>query len=367
MEARLREPLPNTAAIRRSCSSPPSRRPRARPAHRSSALLRVRARPGNPVGVLADALAAGFGTFAGAWFASPGAAMIELVVLDWLRDLCGLPATPKGLFVSGGSMANLTALAVALAGARGHERPRATVYLSDEAHSSVERAVRVLGVAPHVRVLPATATSDWYRRAEAAIAADRGRRVAAPPASSPPPAPTGTGAVDPLDELRRSATGRSSGCTSTARTARPPCCRRGRAALRRARAGRLADARPAQVAVPAARGRLPAGARRRRAGRTFSRRPGLPARCHTAGSEVNFADRGLQLTRGFRALKLWMSIKVFGADAFRDAVEHGVALAEHAERMLARDPTWEVVTPARLGIVTSGRSCRVPRLPSSTP
>ena len=49
---------------------------------------------------------------------------------------------------------------------------------------------------------------------------------------------------------------------------------------------------------------------------------------------------------------MWASIKVFGANAFRDAVAHGVALAEHAERLLRADPTWEVVTPARLGIVT---------------
>ena len=47
-----------------------------------------------------------------------------------------------------------------------------------------------------------------------------------------------------------------------------------------------------------------------------------------------------------------MSLKVFGAAAFRAAIEHGLALAEHAERRLACDPAWEVVTPARLGIVT---------------
>jgi aromatic-L-amino-acid/L-tryptophan decarboxylase len=58
--------------------------------------------------------------------------------------------------------------------------------------------------------------------------------------------------------------------------------------------------------------------------------------------EVNFADRGIQLTRQFRALKLWMSFKTYGVGAFRDAVAHGVALAEYAERVLRADPDWEV-------------------------
>ena len=55
----------------------------------------------------------------------------------------------------------------------------------------------------------------------------------------------------------------------------------------------------------------------------------------TFGGEVNFRDRGIQLTRGVRALKLWLSVQVFGLDAFRAAVAHGIALAEHAEACCA--------------------------------
>ena len=52
-----------------------------------------------------------------------------------------------------------------------------------------------------------------------------------------------------------------------------------------------------------------------------------------------------------RALKLWLSVEVFGLDAFRSAVAHGIALAEHAEAVLRTRPGWEIVTPAQLGIV----------------
>ena len=69
------------------------------------------------------------------------------------------------------------------------------------------------------------------------------------------------------------------------------------------------------------------------------------------GGEVNFRDRALQLTRGARALKLWLSIRVFGLAAFRAAIAHGIALAEHAEALLRARPGWEVVTPAQLAVV----------------
>jgi len=68
--------------------------------------------------------------------------------------------------------------------------------------------------------------------------------------------------------------------------------------------------------------------------------------------EVNFRDWGVQLTRGFRAFKLWMSIQVFGLDAFRAAVDRGIDLAEVAEDELRASEEWEVLTPAQLAIVT---------------
>jgi glutamate/tyrosine decarboxylase-like PLP-dependent enzyme len=71
----------------------------------------------------------------------------------------------------------------------------------------------------------------------------------------------------------------------------------------------------------------------------------------TLGGEVNFRNRSVQLTRGGRALKLWLSVRVFGLAAFRDAIAHGIALAEHAEALLRERPGWEVVSPARLAIV----------------
>jgi len=71
-----------------------------------------------------------------------------------------------------------------------------------------------------------------------------------------------------------------------------------------------------------------------------------------AEEEVNFCDYGIQLTRGFRALKLWMSLKVFGRKAFAAAVSRGFELAAFAENLLRELPNWSIVTPAQMGIVT---------------
>jgi len=310
--------------------------------------------PGNPVGAVAAALTAGFATFAGAWYAAPGAAMVELVVLDWLRSLCGLPAGTEGLFLGGGSLANLTALAVALQERAGIERPRATVYLSDEAHSSVRRALDVVGVDPrHVRVLAADVDGRLVAgELAAAVESDRaaGRLPACVVATA---GTTGTGAVDPLVALR-------SVCdehglwlhVDGAYGAAAVLCDAGRAAL----AGvELADSltldphkwlfQPAEAGCLLVRD----GAALER---TFSVAPAYLRDALGQDGEVKFADRGPQLTRQFRALKLWMSLKVFGAQAFRTAIADGLALAEHAEAIVTEDPRWELVTPAQLGIVT---------------
>ena len=95
-------------------------------------------------GVIADYLAAGFNTFQGTWLGSGGPSQLELVVIDWFRQWVGYPETAGGLFTSGGSAAILDALVAAREQAGAPERP--AIFLSDQTHSAVERAARIIGV-----------------------------------------------------------------------------------------------------------------------------------------------------------------------------------------------------------------------------
>jgi hypothetical protein len=71
----------------------------------------------------------------------------------------------------------------------------------------------------------------------------------------------------------------------------------------------------------------------------------------SAAAEVNFADRGLQLSRGFRALKVWMSVQTFGLAAFRDCVQRNLDLASYAEGLVRHRPGLTLMAPATLGII----------------
>lgn len=310
--------------------------------------------PGNFVGAMADALAAGFNVFAGTWLAGSGTLELELVTIEWLRHLCGLPETAGGLFVSGGSVANLTALAVARHRRLGDDARAAVTYCSDQTHSSVERALRVLGfTAAQLRKIACDADFRIPLPAlKEAIAEDRrsGRRPFCVVANV---GTTNTGAVDPLQELARFC--RAEDLWLHADGAY------GAAAVLSPKARPLLEGigevdslaldphkwlfQPFEIGCVLVRDT----AWLREA---FAVHPEYMKDTKRALEEPNLCEYGVQLTRSARALKLWMSLKIFGAAAFRRAITRGLELAELAERELRARGCWEIVTPARMAIVS---------------
>lgn len=310
--------------------------------------------PNNFIGVLGDALASGFNVFSGTWISGAAAAQVELVVIDWLRELCGLPDTAKGLFTSGGSMANVTALAAARHAVLDDELDGAVAYCSDQTHQSVDRALRLLGFEPiQLRRLP---SNDRFRLdPEAltdAIRADRaeGRRPFCVIANA---GTTNTGAVDPLPALADAADAENLWLhVDGAYGAAAVICERGRArlaGLNRADSFTLDPHKwlfqPYEIG-----GVLVQDERHLR--QAFRLEAEYLEDAIGEEEEVNFSAYGIQLTRSFRALKLWMTLKVFGRKHVATAVERGIARAEQAERLLRERPNWQVVTPAQMGVVT---------------
>lgn len=112
--------------------------------------------PSNYISVMADALATGYNIFSGGWAASPAAAELEIVTIQWLLKIFGFPKKKGGgIFTSGGSMANLTAVVTARRIKCGDDFSKAVIYLSDQAHSSNIKAIRALGFKKEqIRIIP---------------------------------------------------------------------------------------------------------------------------------------------------------------------------------------------------------------------
>ena len=151
---------------------------------------------------LGDFIGSALNIYCGSWMEAAGASHVELVVLDWFKQWIGYPREAAGLLVSGGSAANLTAIACAREALLGPMDDRAMLYIGDQGHASIMRAARVLGFRPEqVRVL---ASDDDHRLEPGAVAAAieadaaSGRRPLLVAAAA---GATNTGAIDPLAEL----------------------------------------------------------------------------------------------------------------------------------------------------------------------
>lgn len=320
--------------------------------------------PGAPTwpGVLGDLIAAGANIFQGTWISSAGISGLELVVLEWMRDWLGLPDGAGGLLLSGGSAANLTALACARAARSPAHDAGMVVYCSAETHSSVPRAARILGFAED-RIRSIRVDREHRIRMDLlrdAMDADAASGLT-PLAVIANAGTTSTGAIDPLHEIADlcaergvwlhmdAAYGGFAVLTDRGRASLDGIGRADSVALDPhkwlyqpfetgcllvrdvallERAFHVMPPYLQDTALPEAGGDTPA-----------TRLP------------VNFANRGIQLTRAARALKIWLSIQTFGLAAFREAIDHTLDLARCAERRIRGSEALELLSPARLGIV----------------
>ncbi len=301
-------------------------------------------------GILGDWMSTGFNAIGASWAGGSGPTTLELAVLEWLRSELGLPAGTEGIFLSGGSLASLTGLAAARL-----ERGPGAVYLSDQAHSSIPRALRALAF-DDVRVLP---SDDEGRLAvatvEAAIARDRAAGVR-PGILIATAGTTNTGAVDPLPALADLAATEGLWLhIDGAHGAAAALCPAGRAALAGLERGDSVVLDPHKwLFQPYDAGVLLV----REPGvlvRAFAMHPEYLADVVAQSGEIDLRDRTLELSRRARAAKLWLTLRVHGAAALRDAVARGIELAEHVQARIEADPEWELVTPAQLAIVTFRR------------
>jgi aromatic-L-amino-acid/L-tryptophan decarboxylase len=318
------------------------------------------------IGIFAEALAAAMNpSCAGG---NHAAIYVERQVVRWFKELFGFPESAMGLLVSGGSMATLTALAVARqsrAGAGINPRatglqgggPRFLIYRSDQAHSCVQKSVEALGIgSDNLRTISVDQDLRLdVAKLEAAIVSDlaAGHRPLAVVASA---GTTNTGAIDPLRDTAEVC--RRYGLwlhVDGAYGALALLSRRYQAELAPlALADSLAFDPHKWMSVPYEAGLvIVRDAEALRA--TFSLVPEyLRIDTETEGGVHGptwFSEYGFLQTRGFLALKVWMALKQAGLAGYTRAVEHDLALAEHLAARVDASPLLELAAPPSLSIV----------------
>jgi glutamate/tyrosine decarboxylase-like PLP-dependent enzyme len=309
--------------------------------------------PSSPTwpGVLADFMAAGHNIFQGTWLGASGPSQLEVVVLDWFRDWISYPETAGGVLTSGGSAASLDAFVAAREDAGAPER--ATVYMSDQSHTALSRAATIVGVRPEcVRKV----RSDEHFRLDMdhlASLVDEDRAAGFNPiAVCGNAGTTNTGAVDPLDAM-------ADYCETAGIWYHIDAAYGGFAVLSEhgkellkgmERADSIAMDAHKWLFQPFEVGCLMVKDVRKLEA-AFSVHPEYLQDTQWGADHPNFGDRGLQLSRSFRALKIWMSIQTFGMAAFRRAVSRGIELAAQAEAYVRESSVLQIANPASLGVV----------------
>ncbi len=308
----------------------------------------------SPLSWMGDVMTNAYNPHASCQINAPGAAVIERRLIRWMCDLAGYPAEAGGLFVSGGSIANLAALTAARdAKLAFEERPHAVVYVSDQTHYSVAKGLHIAGFDRHqIRTIPTDSHFRMDMRAlREAVQEDAasGRKPFAVVASA---GSTNTGSVDPLEAI-------AALCREQDMWMHVDGAFGASALLSRQHRKSLSgiehsdslswDAHKwmlqtygCSVVLVRSQSLLID---------SFAAHPEYLKDAESTAGDVEFWDLGPELTRPARGLKLWLTLQTLGTDAMGHVIDHGCSLAELAEQLIRRQPDWEIVSPAQLGIV----------------
>ncbi len=302
-------------------------------------------------GIVADFLCAGFNPNVATWLTASGASQLELVVVDWMRNWIGYPETAGGMLTSGGSAAIVEALVTAREVA-GHPR-LPSVYMSDRSHSALKKAALIAGVQrENIRVVR---SDDDFRldllELRRVAREDRARGLH-PIAVCANAGTASTGAIDPLGPMADFCAEEGIWLhVDAAYGGFVLVTERGKELLRgieRADSVNL-DAHKWFFQPYEAGALLVKNLTHLET--TFAMGHDVLQDTIWGANHPNMSDRGLQLSRAARALKIWMSVQTFGMEKFRGAVRNGLDLAQRAARYIESHAALEMTHKVTLGIV----------------
>jgi glutamate/tyrosine decarboxylase-like PLP-dependent enzyme len=321
------------------------------------------ASPSTPVGAYADLIASALNANITCWRSGPAGTEIEQVVVRWLGSLIRYDEDAKGLLTSGGSMANMIALLIASRRKGGIEAsrkglwntgPPMTIYASEEVHMSIPKAADVLGFGrDQVRLI---ACDERQRlqidRLVSRIKEDQsnGFRPFCVVGSA---GTVNTGAIDPLNEIADVAREFDLWFHVDGAYGAPGVLDRSKtdlfAGLKRADSVSLDPHKWLYVPVDAGcllfRDAAAAAA-------AFSTEDADYIKIHGHADDAAFAywDYGVELSRRFRALKVWLTLGYYGVNRIAEAVAGDIAMAAHMGEIVSNTDDFELMAPVELSI-----------------
>lgn len=310
--------------------------------------------PASSISWLGDIMTSAYNIHAGGSKLAPMVNCIEQKLLRWLCDQVGFGAQAGGVFVSGGSMANITALTAARDNKLDDETLHLGVaYISDQTHSSVAKGLRIIGI-PNKRIRKIPTNPDFTIRTdllEEQIQKDS-KDGLIPFVIIGTAGTTNTGSIDPLKELSAIAKRYQmwfhiDGAYGASILLSPKY-------KHLLEGAELADSISwdahkwlyqtygcAMVLVNDVQHLF----------HSFHVNPEYLKDIEGDLDHINTWDIGMELTRPARGLKLWLTLQILGTDLIGSAIEHGFQLANWAEEAVRELPDWEIVSPSQLAMV----------------
>jgi glutamate/tyrosine decarboxylase-like PLP-dependent enzyme len=310
--------------------------------------------PSNYYSVLADTLATGYNVFAGHWMGGAYAAMIETRTLEWLAEIMEFPKESGGIFTSGGSMANLTAIVAARENKLPEDHSNGVIYYSEQTHSSLSKALRVIGFKPkNMRKIKSDThfridTNQLLQTLEEDI-----KNGLKPFCIIGNAGTTNTGAIDDLNTMAQIA--KEKNCWFHIDAAYGGATMLSKEYKKELQGIEKADSitldphkwwfQPYEIGCLLVRDRNILK-------EAFTVTAEYLDDTVSNSGEINYYEHGVQLSRSFRALKLYTFFRCVGLEKIGADITNGIKNAEYIEKLLKQKEYWEIITKPSIGIIS---------------
>ena len=302
-----------------------------------------------------EVMSSAYNLHGGCWMITSAASFIEKSLIKWLSEKIGYNTdNSSGLFVSGGSMANLTAMVAARDNKLSFDKLHlGTAYVSDQTHSSIKKALKIAGISPkNIRKIPSDSNYKMkIDELEKSIKDDL-KKGLYPFVVIASAGTTNTGSIDPISEISKI-------CLKYNLWMHVDGAYGGSILLSKNYKHLLKGIESANsVSWDAHKWLFQTYScamvfvkDKNHLAQSFSENPEYLRDLDVNDGEINYGNIGIELTRPTRSLKLWFTLQTLGTDEMSRRIEYGIHTAEYVKKILLELDNWEIISEPNLAII----------------